>query len=111
MDYYNTVTLDNNRKEPRRKYMNLDQRKEVVANTNEVALYLLEYYYSKAGTPNYDYDDKRVARALDWTERKVKDNRLKLEKANYFTKVVIRSRIDSQTRFTLGHIDWNKKKH
>jgi len=89
--------------------MNLEQRKEVVANTNEVALYLLEYYYTKANTPNYDYDDKRVAKALDWTERKVKDNRLKLEKASYFLKRVIRSRIDCQTRFTLGHESWSNK--
>ena len=106
VDYYNTITLDHNKREPRRKYMTLTQRKEVVADTNEIALYLLEFYYTKAHVPEYDYTDEKVARALDWTERKVKDNRLKLEKAHYFTKKVIRSRDDCQTRFTLGHIRW-----
>jgi len=107
MDYYTTRTLDrNNKREPRSKYMNWGQKKEVIKDINEVALVLLEFYYSKAGMTDYEYSDKQVARALDWSVSKVRDYRLKLEKANYFKKTVVRSRTDTSTIVLLGHSRW-----
>jgi len=110
MDYYNTTTLEKNRRKTIMAYLTLQQKKDVVKDTNEVALYLLDYYYSKANTPNYDYLDERVAKALDWTTRKVGENRRKLEKAGYYKKVVVRDRSNSSTLVTLGHQKWSNLK-
>ena len=88
--------------------MTWTQKKEVMADINEAALVLLEFYYSKSNLPDYDYKDERVSKALDWTITKVRDNRIKLEKKEYFKKVVIRGRVDTQTRFTLGHERWSR---
>lgn len=41
-------------------------------------------YYSKAGIPNFEFTDTKSAAALGWSQRKVKDIRLKLTKAHWY---------------------------
>jgi len=106
--YYSVETLDRNRREPRRNYMTLQQRLEVIADTNEIALFLLEFYYSKTGS-RYDYTDKQVAKAISWTEKKVAENRRKLEKAGYFKKEITKNSKSSTLNILLGHQRWNSK--
>ena len=90
--------------------MTWTQKKEVIRDTNEVGLVLLEFYYSKAGLWDYGYADDKVAYALDWSITKVRDNRIKLEKTGYFHKVVVRGRKDTSTIISLGHKRWDKSK-
>ena len=59
-------------------------QREIVEKTNEVALYLYNYYVSKAKSPSHNLlDDTMVGRSIGWTARKVKDNRLKLTTAGF----------------------------
>jgi len=106
--YYAVETLDRNRREPRRNFMLLRQKLEVIRDTNEIALFLLEFYYSKAGS-KYDYTDKQVARAILWTEKKVAENRRKLEKAGYFKKEVTKNSKSSTLNLLLGHERWDAR--
>ena len=51
----------------------------IVKDTNEVAVYLYNYYVSVARRTDRDLlNDGRVGAAIGWTARKVRDNRLKL---------------------------------
>jgi len=62
----------------------LTSQKQIVTSTNEVALFLYNYYISIAMIPHFNLlDDILVGRSIGWTARKVKDNRLKLTKANH----------------------------
>jgi len=59
-------------------------KRDLVKDVNEVALYLYEYYLTIAMSPIHDLlDDSKVAKVLGWTVRKTKENRLKLEKAQW----------------------------
>ncbi len=56
----------------------------IVKDTNEVALYLYNYYVSVAKRTDRDLlNDARVGGAIGWTARKVRDNRSKLNKAGW----------------------------
>ena len=107
--YYAIDTLDKNRKEPRSRYMTWKQKLEVVNDTNEIALMLLEFYYSKASM-KYDFDDEQVAKALNWTTKKVSDNRRKLEKVGYFNKEITRNSKSSTLNILIGHERWGNNK-
>jgi len=107
--YYNTKTLDYNRREPRSNYMTWNQKKEVMKDINANALVLLEFYYSKSGY-EYDYSDERVANALDWSATKVRDYRLKLEKHGYFKQTIIKNSKAISYNTTLGHERWGNNK-
>jgi len=64
---------------------------EIIKEINESALYLFQYYVSVITNPIIDLlDDKRVAKTIGWTARKVKDTRLKLQRKEfiYFHHVV-----------------------
>ena len=62
----------------------LASQREVVSTTNEVVLYLYNYYISIAMVPHFNLlDDSVVGKSIGWTARKVKDNRLKLTKAGH----------------------------
>jgi DNA-binding Lrp family transcriptional regulator len=87
--------------------MTLTQKLEVVSDTSEITLFLLEFYYSKSGT-KYDYTDKQVATAINWTEKKVAENRRKLEKAGYFKREVTKNSKASTLNVLLGHSRWQK---
>ena len=108
MDYYSTVSLEDNRREPRRKYMNLKQRVEVVKTLNEACLFQLDFYYSKMYTKNYDFNDKSVATAIGYKVSKVRDNRLKLQKAGYFSQIKTTNANDTNLLTVLGHASWKK---
>ena len=88
--------------------MTWTQKKEVVADINEIALMLLEFYYSKAGF-DYEFEDAQVAKALDWTVKKVSDNRRRLEKAGYFKKEITRNSKSSTLNVLIGKESWNNK--
>ncbi len=67
-------------------YLQLKDKVEVMRTCNDAGLILYEYYISKAGQPDFTFDDRTVARALDWSDAKVKKNRLKLTKNGYFLR-------------------------
>ena len=106
--YYNTNTLDKNKREPRYNYMTWTQKKEVVLDINETGLYLLEFYYSKSGF-DYDYSDEKVSNAIAWTITKTRDYRLKLQKFGYFKQRIIRDKNAASYNTTLGHERWSKR--
>ncbi len=109
MDHYSTRTLDKNKREPRYNYMTWKQKLEVIEDINEVALVLLEFYYSKTGYEKYEYSDEQVAHALNWTVRKTRDYRLRLEKAGYFSQAKgSNSKGDTFLYTSLGHRRWSK---
>ena len=83
--YYTTECVKAPRKKDMtRNYLSLKEKLQVINLTNEVCLFLLEFYMSKSSIPKYRYSDDKTAIALNWSTRKVKDNRLKLEKANLY---------------------------
>ena len=52
---------------------------DIVKDTNEVSVYLYNYYVSIAKRPNMDLlDDSRIGQSIGWNSSKVKKNRLKL---------------------------------
>ena len=67
-------------------YLTQAQKKEVVKLTNEAGLYLLDYYLSKTGIPQFEYTDEKAALALGWTKRKVEEYRRKLEAVDLFSQ-------------------------
>ena len=84
-------TVYMNKKHNSRKMMTPSRTEQLhlVRELNEVALYLYMAYIDKAYTPGVDLlDDTKVGKSIGWTSRKVKDNRLKLQKAGwiYFNK-------------------------
>ena len=88
--------------------MTLSQKLEVIADTNEIALFLLEFYYSKSGH-KYNYEDAQVANALRWNIKKVATNRRMLEKAGYFKKEITKNSKSSTLNVLLGHERWSQK--
>ena len=88
------------------------QRKEVMSDINTTALVLLDFYYTKVGVKEYDFDDEKVAKALDWTTSTVQRNRLDLQKYGYFEHFITRSKSHTVHTVLLGHKRWgedNKK--
>ena len=82
--YYTTRYLKTNKKKTIITYLTLEQKRQVMELTNEIGLVLLEFYLSKAGTPDYEYTDAKTAKALNWTIKKVGDNRRALQHANLY---------------------------
>ena len=84
-------TIYMNKKHNSRKMMtpSRTEQKDLVAELNEVALYLYMAYIDKAYVAGIDLlDDAKVGKSIGWTARKVKDNRLKLQSKGwiYFNK-------------------------
>ena len=88
-------------------YLTWKQKKEVMTDINEVALVLLEFYISKLGTSDYSYADDVVAKALEWTERKVGENRRKLTKYKYFRQEVTKNNTTTHVETFIGE-RWKK---
>jgi len=65
-------------------YLTQKEKNYVVRKTNEVGLCLFEFYLSKSGTPDYEFADDKTATAIEWSIRKVRDNRQALQKANLY---------------------------
>ena len=65
-------------------YLTLAQKREVVELVNEAGLYLLDFYLSKSGVPQYEYTDDKTAKAIGWTTKKTADYRRKLEHNDLF---------------------------
>jgi len=73
-----------------KRYMTLNQQKELVKDTNTTALYIFNYYLSRCTTSSLG--DKSVARALDLSESAVKKNRLLLTNNYYFAEQTVKGR-------------------
>ena len=75
-------------KQSRRKsttmYLTTKEKKQLITECGDAGLILMDYYYSKAGVPNFEYTDNKSATALGWTERKVQTSRLKLTKNHWY---------------------------
>ena len=70
--------------------LSLPEQRKLVKDVNETALYLYNYYVTASQIPHFNLlNDSLVGRAIGWSARKVKDNRLKLSKAKwiYFHQV------------------------
>ena len=107
-EYYSTQVLGKrNRRKTMSVFLTWNQKKYVIRETNAMCLYLLEFYYSKFGTPDYDYADDRVGRALEMNVTTVRDNRLKLEKAGLFKRKTIRNATAASHIILLGRDDWD----
>lgn len=65
-------------------YLRLKDKKELMAKCGDAALILYEFYMSKAGVEGYGFYDIAAAEALGWNVHKVKTNRLKLTKSQFF---------------------------
>lgn len=70
-------------------YLTQKQINELIKDANEIAYVLFVFYLGKSATPDYDFKDERVAKALQWSVRKVAENRRLLQKRGWFKKLVI----------------------
>jgi hypothetical protein len=82
--YYTTEVIRQSRRKNTMTYLTLAQKREVVKLINEMALYLLDFYLSKAGVPQYEYTDEKTANAIGWSLKKVSEYRRKLEANDLF---------------------------
>jgi hypothetical protein len=85
--YYTTEVIRQSRRKNTMTYLTLAQKREVVKLINEMALYLLDFYLSKSGVPQYEYTDERTANAIGWSVKKVGEYRRKLEVHDLFRQV------------------------
>ncbi len=92
-------------------YLEMKWKVEVMKEINESALVLLEYYYSKSGAKNFDYNsDESVAKALGWKTTKVRDNRLRLQSHDFYKQTRYSSSDgDVIYEIKLGHDRWLPK--
>jgi len=72
-------------------YLTLGDKKAIIIECGDAAAILLDYYYSKIGVPDFKHTDKKASFALGWSERKAKDIRLKLIRANYIYQETTKS--------------------
>jgi len=68
-------------------YLSENERRTVILLLGDGPVILLEYYYRRAGTPNFEYTDEKAATTLGYTTRKIKDLRLKLTNAGYYKQI------------------------
>lgn len=87
-------------------YLTQKERKHLLVECGINAMVLYEFYCTKIGVPDYDFDDGKAASAIGLSERIVQRARLVLEKAGYFGKTNYYSH-DKQklTVFRLGRVD------
>ena len=84
-------------------YLLQKERQDLMKECGDAALILYEYYLSKAGVPLYSFADEIVAPKLGWNIYKVKKNRLKLIKSNYFRQVS--GRLNDGRKVTVTYLD------
>lgn len=82
--YCTTESIRQSRRKNTMVYLTLAQKREVVNLVNEAGLYLLDFYLSKSGVPQYEFTDEKTAKAVGWTVKKTADYRRKLEHADLF---------------------------
>ncbi|NOQ31818.1 MAG: hypothetical protein GQ570_11910 [Helicobacteraceae bacterium] len=84
-------------------YLTMEQKREVMSQCKETGLVLLEYYLSKAGTPNFEYTDEKSAIALGWDISKVSRVRRILEKEDLYKRELFSSKSgNGSTVFTIA---------
>jgi len=66
------------------KHLRLSDIRTLIAECGDAANTLMQYYLMKYDAKNFTYTDDKAARTLGWSERKVRDNRVKLTKAGWF---------------------------
>ena len=99
---YNIKAFMKNRSKTLMNYLTLKQKLDVMADCNEIALVLLEFYCSKSGYSAYSYSDLAVCQALRWKKSKVQKNRLLLTKHNYFKQIVTSNNKNTHVETVLG---------
>ena len=67
-------------------YLSWEEKRYILDCVGEAGLVLFEWMMSKAGIPEYEFTDDKSAAATGWSKRKCQETRLKLEKANLFSK-------------------------
>jgi len=83
-------------------YLLEKERKDLMSSCGDAALILYEYYLKKAGIDGYTYQDELVARGLGWNSHKVKQNRLKLTKEQYFLQ--INGKLNDKRKITVTYL-------
>ena len=68
-------------------YLTLQDKKEVIKETNTTALFLYDFWVSKLAHENYDFSDSKASTALDIPITSVRDLRLMLTKHHYFVQL------------------------
>jgi len=82
---YNTSGLRQSRKKgATNMFLTMKQKVEIMKLCGDSALILMEFYLSKAGTPNYAYSDEIASKALGWDSSKVKRHRQRLQNSKWF---------------------------
>ena len=83
-DYQCHALINNRQKKATSYYVTSKQRKELIQLSGDSGALLYAFYVERSATPNYDFEDKRVAETLGWTERKVRRVRQKLASIGWF---------------------------
>jgi hypothetical protein len=87
--YYSTNSLkQKNKRGETLIYLTQKEKNKLREEIGMGALLLFEFYLTKANTPDYNFEDVRVAKALEMSVRKVKELRLKLTKEGLFKKTI-----------------------
>lgn len=97
--YYSVKPLKQNRTRTTKMYLEDKDRKEIISECGDAAYILMEYYVEKGGIPEFEYTDEKAAFNLGWSNRKVKDIRLKLQRAEYYLKVKGKLSTGAQTEY------------
>jgi hypothetical protein len=85
------VSCKNKKKRTQSLYLTWKEKVQLMKECGDAAVILLEFFFSKAGTPDYEFNDKKSAKALGWSTSKVRFVRTRLQKANYFYSLAARN--------------------
>ena len=83
-------------------YLNLEQTREILKETNEACMIQFLHYVAIAHQTNPNMEDELIAFLLDWSKAKVKKNRLALTKTGWFLRENIRRKGVSTIIYYVG---------
>jgi hypothetical protein len=84
-------------------YLRLQDKLEVMKTCGDSALILYEHYLTQSGKPDFTFEDDVVANSIKWSPSKVKKNRLKLTREDYFLQR--KGKLHDGARITITYLD------
>lgn len=95
-------------------YLSWEQKRYIINATGDAGLILLEWMMSKSSVNGFEFTDKLASKATGWTERKCREVRYKLQKANLYKRETFTGATGSMSIYTIGEaiqelIDDNKR--
>lgn len=83
-------------------YLTWEQKRFIINATGDAGLILFEWMMSKSSVEEFEFTDELAAKATGWTERKCREVRYKLQKANLYKKETLTGSSRSMNFYTIG---------